>query len=449
MAQVSIVKRASMIVVVAMALSAAVSSVSAQAQAPAPSPDSYWELPKEDVRNAVRCVFDSFVMPRGVNSSFIMLIPKISNPIHFKDFRPIWLIGMQCKIIAKILANRLSKVIDKVVYQEQSTFIAGRQILDGPIVLSELMSWYKKKKKKKLMLFKVDFEKAFDTVSWKYLDHMLLSLGFGSKWRRWIQVCLHSATSSILVNGSPFSEFSIKCGLRQGDPLSPFQFINVMEGLHIAMQNAVFYLALGLKINASKANVFGLGVSSQDVKDMASDTGCSSGNIPFSYLGLPLEANMHLTANWQPLIDRWRWRYVNSSDSLWARVVKVIHGVETVFDLKGCSCNGVWSSIISSYAKLHDQNIIPVNTLCLNVGDGSSVRFWKDNWNDNGPLMLRFIWLYHLDVNKDCLLLDRRVYDAWVIHFKKGIAKYAKVSSTPQKCLDLDSSYFIQEIILL
>ncbi|GJY63088.1 putative RNA-directed DNA polymerase, eukaryota, reverse transcriptase zinc-binding domain protein [Tanacetum coccineum] len=279
------------------------------------------ELLKEDVRNAVRCVFDSFAMPRGVNSSFITLIPKISNPIHIKDFRPISLIGMQYKIIAKILANRLSKVIDKLVSQEQSTFIAGRQILDGPIVLSELMSWYKKKKK--LMLFKVDFEKAFDIVR-----------------------------SSVLLNGIPSNEFLIKHGLRQGDPLSPFLFIIVMEGLHIAMKNTVCsglirgavigtsghkishlfyaddvviisdwnnqdmgniirvlqvcYLASGLKINVSKSNVFGLGVSSQDVEDMASDTGYDPGNIPFSYLGLPLRTNMHLTANWQPLIDRFQ-----------------------------------------------------------------------------------------------------------------------------------------------
>ncbi|GJW17449.1 RNA-directed DNA polymerase, eukaryota, reverse transcriptase zinc-binding domain protein [Tanacetum coccineum] len=78
---------------------------------------TYWELLKEDVGKVVRCVFDSFVMPKGVNSSFITLIPKISNPIHIKDFRPISLIGMQYKIITKILANRLSKVIHKVVWK--------------------------------------------------------------------------------------------------------------------------------------------------------------------------------------------------------------------------------------------------------------------------------------------------------------------------------------------
>ncbi|GJU68843.1 RNA-directed DNA polymerase, eukaryota, reverse transcriptase zinc-binding domain protein [Tanacetum coccineum] len=89
------------------------------------------------------------------------------------------------KIIAKILANRLSKVIDSIISPEQSAFISGRQILDGPLILSEVIDWYKKRKKK-MMLFKVDFEKAFDSAS------------------------LNSSRASILVNRSPTSEFSLK-----------------------------------------------------------------------------------------------------------------------------------------------------------------------------------------------------------------------------------------------
>ncbi|GKC19605.1 RNA-directed DNA polymerase, eukaryota, reverse transcriptase zinc-binding domain protein, partial [Tanacetum coccineum] len=140
------------------------------------------------------------MMPQGANSSFFTLIPKVSNPIYIKDFRPISLIGIHYKIIAKILANRLSKVIDKIVSKEQSAFIVGRQILDGPLILSEVIDWFKKIKKK-MLIFKVDFKKAFDSVSWKYLDFVLLSLGFGSKWRSWIRACLHSSRASILING--------------------------------------------------------------------------------------------------------------------------------------------------------------------------------------------------------------------------------------------------------
>ncbi|GKD81449.1 putative RNA-directed DNA polymerase, eukaryota, reverse transcriptase zinc-binding domain protein, partial [Tanacetum coccineum] len=212
----------------------------------APGPDGftfafvnkYWDLIKMDILEFVNSFFDSCSMPQGVNSSFFTLIPKVSNPIFIKDFRPISLIGIHYKIIAKILANRLSKVIDKIDSIEQSAFIPERQILDGPLILSEVIEWFKKRRKK-MLIFKVDFEKSFDSVSWKYLDFVLHRLGFGSKWRSWIRACLHLSRASILVNGSPTSEFSIKRGLRQGDPLSPFLFILVMEGLHCALSTAV------------------------------------------------------------------------------------------------------------------------------------------------------------------------------------------------------------------
>nr|GEZ14308.1 RNA-directed DNA polymerase, eukaryota, reverse transcriptase zinc-binding domain protein [Tanacetum cinerariifolium] len=230
--------------------------------------------------------------------------------------------------------------------------IHGRQILDGPLILSEIIDWYKKRKKK-LMLFKVDFEKAFDFVSWKYLDYMLHKLGFGSRWCTWITNCLMSVRTSILINGSPTSEFSLKRGLRQGDPLSPFLFIIVMEGLHMALNDGIasnmfhgvrigsnihlshlfyaddviiisdwnqndmenitrilniFYIASGLKINFHKYNVFGVGVSNSEVASMTACTGCEACSFPFSYLGLPIGSNMSRIANWQILIDRFKAR---------------------------------------------------------------------------------------------------------------------------------------------
>ncbi|GKF42320.1 RNA-directed DNA polymerase, eukaryota, reverse transcriptase zinc-binding domain protein, partial [Tanacetum coccineum] len=107
----------------------------------APGPDGYsfafvkkyWGTIQKDLYDFVNLFFASCVMPNGANSSFFTLIPKVNNPTLITDFRPISLIGIHYKIIAKILANRLSKVIDKIVSKEQSAFIAGRQILDGPI----------------------------------------------------------------------------------------------------------------------------------------------------------------------------------------------------------------------------------------------------------------------------------------------------------------------------
>lgn len=80
------------------------------------------------------------------NSSFITLIPKLDSPIIVTDYRPISLIGMQYKIIAKVLANRLAKVVDSVVNSEQSAFIKGHQILDGLIMLNEIIDCIKRKR---------------------------------------------------------------------------------------------------------------------------------------------------------------------------------------------------------------------------------------------------------------------------------------------------------------
>ncbi|GJY43059.1 RNA-directed DNA polymerase, eukaryota [Tanacetum coccineum] len=167
---------------------------------------------KEEIK---RAVWDCGTFPKSGNASFIALIPKMQDAKVVKDYRPICLIGSMYKIIAKILANRLVGVLGDLVNEVQSAFIANRQILDGPFILDELIHWCKSKRKK-TMIFKFDFEKAYNSVRWDYLDDVLNKFGFGSKWRDWIHNCLHSSKGSILVNGSPTREFHFRKGLKQG-----------------------------------------------------------------------------------------------------------------------------------------------------------------------------------------------------------------------------------------
>ncbi|GJT29816.1 hypothetical protein Tco_0910091 [Tanacetum coccineum] len=95
----------------------------------APGPDDYsfmfikffWDISKHDVQVFVVNFFSTRTFPQGFNSAFITLIPKVSNPLFIKDYRPIYLIGIHYKIIAKILANRLLKVIDSIISPRQSS----------------------------------------------------------------------------------------------------------------------------------------------------------------------------------------------------------------------------------------------------------------------------------------------------------------------------------------
>ena len=106
------------------------------------------------------------------------------------------------------------------------------------------------------MVLKIDFEKAYDSLSWDYLDQVMRRMNFPNTWCDWIRASLHSSRASVLVNGSPTNEFRMYRGLRQEDPLSPFLFILAMEGLHVAREDAcAMGLFSGVNLDGTPINI--------------------------------------------------------------------------------------------------------------------------------------------------------------------------------------------------
>ncbi|GKA27987.1 RNA-directed DNA polymerase, eukaryota, reverse transcriptase zinc-binding domain protein [Tanacetum coccineum] len=415
-----------------------------------------------------------------------------------------------------------------------------RQILDGPLMINEIIAWCKKRKRK-AMIFKVNFEKAFDSISWNYIYSMMNFMGFDSKWIAWIQACLSSSYTLVLVNGSPTSEFKIGRGLRQGDPLSLFLFIIGMEGLHAAIEDAIsssLFCCLsigsqGLHIShflyADDAlfvgewydqNINNL-ITQLEVERLASGMGCSASSLPFTYLGLPVGVNMNNEASWYHVIDKikkrlsnwkvnmlssggcptliksvlgsldedrkiswikwkhalntkekgglsissvqalnsalilkWKWRFLNSSKSLWVQIIKGIHGdYDGLLTSPFQSFNhGVWVNIVRSIYHLHDNQVIPRNIMTRKLNNGRSIKFWEDDWHENGPWKFKYPRLYALESNHSCLVADRYSQGHWSWQWrrnlrdgKEGSQLAALMETLNQLSLDSNPDYWTWE----
>ncbi|GKC55783.1 RNA-directed DNA polymerase, eukaryota [Tanacetum coccineum] len=400
----------------------------------------FWNLIENDVYDVVKYFFTYGVIPKGCNSSFIALILKILDANMVKDFRPISLIGSLYKIIAKIWANRLVGVLGDIVNEVQSAFIAERQILDGPFILNEVLQWCKMKRKQSL-IFKVDFEKAYDSVRWDFLDDILKKIGFGEKWCKWIQSCLRSSRGSIIINGSPTKEFQFFKGLKQGDPLSPFLFILIMESLHLSFQRVVDAgMFNGIKLSSSlnishmfekrrmmllslsKDKIMGVLVDSEKVKCVASKLGCLILKTPFSYLGSKVGGSMSRVHAWTEVVDRvknrlskwkmkalsigglmfkWVWRFYTQNTSLWVPVIKAIHGDdEKVRGYVKAGNKSCWLSIVHEINALKNKGINLLDSMHVKLGNGDKTAFWEDIWIEGNALKNRYPRIYGLETCK-------------------------------------------------
>ncbi|XP_057792980.1 uncharacterized protein LOC131009580 [Salvia miltiorrhiza] len=325
----------------------------------APGPDGFsglffhrcWQIIKLDITQAVQRFFTHSYLPSGCNASTMILIPKKETVSVVGDLRPIVLSNFFFKIISKILASRLSSVAASHVLPNQFGFIKGRNIHDCIMLGSEGLNCMERTNNGINMACKIDIRKAFDTIRWDFVFQVLRANGYHETFINWVSIIFTSARLSILYNGRLTGYFPCSRGVRQGDPLSPILFgiaedvlgflINsCVESGHLkpmsfsrstlfpthlfyaddvllfcraTVRNArkiqeIFYYygsLSGQSCNQEKSNLFfARRVPTDRRRQIHRALGFSVGNLPMTYLGVPIFVGRPRASYFMPIFDR-------------------------------------------------------------------------------------------------------------------------------------------------
>ena len=135
---------------------------------------------------------------KSLNATFLVLVPKRRTDEDLQDLRPISLVGDLYKILTKVLANRIKRVMGLIISQSQNAFVEGRHILDAVLIANEAVDSILRRKENGLPC-KLDIEKDYDHIRWDFLQQILDIMGFGSKWISWINLCIFTASFFVLL----------------------------------------------------------------------------------------------------------------------------------------------------------------------------------------------------------------------------------------------------------
>ena len=185
----------------------------------------FWDKLKHFILRALNYAFDTGELSLSLRTYIINYLPKGKKPREFlKNWRPISLLSVVYKMASTTIANRLKKVLNKLLSETQTGFITGRFIGENTRIVYDIMHYLKKNNLHGLLML-VDFQKAFDSVSWDFLSDVLKFFNFGHDFKRWIDVLNKNIQALILQSGYLSELFNIQRGCRQGDPISPYLFL--------------------------------------------------------------------------------------------------------------------------------------------------------------------------------------------------------------------------------
>ncbi len=192
----------------------------------------FWNDIKQLVVASFNEAFEMGELSESHKQIVISLLFKKGDRKLFKNYRPISLSNVDYKILAFVLAKRIQKIIGKLISPEQVAYIENRYIGQNIRLVLDIMEYAKKNNKEGLLLF-LDFEKAFDSLDWTFIEKALIKFGFKSDIRKWIKIIYTDPKAFLKINGFLSKTINIERGIRQGCPLSCLIFILCTEFLSL------------------------------------------------------------------------------------------------------------------------------------------------------------------------------------------------------------------------
>ncbi|KAJ8433476.1 hypothetical protein Cgig2_020648 [Carnegiea gigantea] len=176
--------------------------------------ESTWEQTGPLVCFVVQEFFKTTTMPKEISETKLILIPKVQNPQHATEFRPISCYNVIYKCITKLLCQRIKEILPTTIHPNQGTFVKGRELLYNVLICQDLARGYKRQRISPRCLLKIDIQKAFDSGHWRFIADMMTALKFPKIFITWVLVCISYVSFSFHTNGQNTGVFLGGRGLK-------------------------------------------------------------------------------------------------------------------------------------------------------------------------------------------------------------------------------------------
>ena len=212
---------------------------------------TFWPLIKNEFILVIREILNENKLASSQCKGILSLIYKKGERENLKNWRPLTLLNVDYKIIAKCFALRFKPLLPSLINSNQKGYVNGRFINESNRLIQDIITYADTENIDGLIVF-LDQTKAFDRVEWPWVKMCLQRFGFGEKTVDWVNMLLKSSLTAIQTNGFVSEYFSISRSIKQGCPVAPILYILQAEAMACAVRNDANIEGLSLPIHENK-----------------------------------------------------------------------------------------------------------------------------------------------------------------------------------------------------